>query len=119
MARAWTSGSLIKVAASVCASMSEYNVRKWRNRLSLTSQIALRRQLVSALKLRTRFGPQYPHPITPTLMGDDMFGRLSLYRRGGLSTRTGQGLHRVDKLADDRGQSSQDERYSQRKRNVT
>src|SRR5207247_5022453 len=107
-----TSGSLIKVAASVCASMSEYNVRKWRNRLSLTSQIALRRQLVSALKLRTRFGPQYPHPITPTLMGDDMFGRLSLYRRGGLSTRTWQWGRAAKTRAEGRGPSPRGGRYT-------
>src|SRR5207247_10930918 len=106
MERAWTSGSLIKVAASVCASTSEYNVRKWRNRLSLTSQIALRRQLVSALKLRTRFGPQYTHPITPTLMGDDMFGRLRLYRWGRMSTRTWEGLLIDEKLARGGGHSS-------------
>src|SRR5437588_12193765 len=51
-------------------------------------------------------------------MGNDIFGRLSLYWWGGLSTRTWQWLHRVEKLADDRRQSSQDDPNIQRKRNV-
>src|SRR5208282_5447739 len=39
------------------------------NRERLTSHIALRLQLGSPLKLRTRLGPQYPHPTTPTTIG--------------------------------------------------
>ena len=38
-------------------------------RASLTSHIAFRWQLGSALKLRTRLGPQYPQPTTPTTVG--------------------------------------------------
>src|SRR3981081_4271493 len=39
------------------------------SRDSLVSHIALRLQLDSPLKLRTRLGPQYPHPTTPTTVG--------------------------------------------------
>src|SRR5208282_2802781 len=39
------------------------------NREWLTSHIVLRLQLGSPLKLRTRLGPQYPHPTTPTTIG--------------------------------------------------
>src|SRR4029079_16194089 len=42
-------------------------------------------------------------------MGRGFWLRLSFYRWGGLSTRTWQGLHRVEKLTDDRRQSSSDE----------
>src|SRR5438105_13374167 len=52
-------------------------------------------------------------------MGDDIFEGLSLYRRSRLSTRTGQRLHRIGKLPEDCGQSSQDNLEVKRKGNVT
>src|SRR4029077_7033025 len=51
-------------------------------------------------------------------MGDDIFGRLSLYRRGWLSAGTRRWLHRLGKLADDRRQSAQDDLKVQSKGNV-
>src|SRR5947208_1555259 len=52
-------------------------------------------------------------------MGDDIFDGLSLYRRSRLSTRTGQRLHRIGKLPEDCGQSSQNNLEVQGKGNVT
>src|SRR5262249_21181795 len=56
---------------------------------------------------------------TPTLMGDDIFDGLSLYRWSGLSTRTRQRLHRIGKLTEDRGQGSHDDLEIQREGNIT
>ena len=59
-------------------STSEYKLLMCLRRASLTSHIAFRLQLDSPLKLRTRFGPQYPHPTTPTLIGSFISSRSNV-----------------------------------------
>src|ERR1700730_5920059 len=57
---------LRKRSESVTPSTSEYSPRKCFKRASFTSQTAFRLQFGNPLKLRTRSGPQYPQPTTPT-----------------------------------------------------
>src|ERR1700730_5067260 len=60
-------------------STSEYKLLMCFRRASLTSHIALKWQLGKALKLRTRLGPQYPQPTTPTTIGS-FISLLSKFR---------------------------------------
>src|SRR5260370_17830593 len=60
-------------SGSVTPSNSGYNPRTWLKRAAFTSHTAFRVQLGSPLKLRTRSGPQYPQPITPTEIGCFIF----------------------------------------------
>src|SRR5260370_23051883 len=60
-------------SGSVTPSNSGYNPRTWLKRAAFTSHTAFRVQLASPLKLRTRSGPQYPQPITPTEIGRFIF----------------------------------------------